>query len=92
MDVITSGSEAAVTPGPKRYAVSPEMQRRLDAAFVYHPPKDDQADRYRDIRQEAYLLAVCVVQRTPSGREQSLALTKLEEAVFFANAAIARNE
>ena len=33
-----------------------------------------------------------IVTLTPKSREQSLALTKLEEAIMHANSAIARNE
>ena len=65
-----------------------ELQRR----FTYHPPKDTQLDRYRLIRREARELAMRIINQTPVSREQSLAITKLEEAVFWANAAIARNE
>ena len=37
-------------------------------------------------------MARCILDRTPKSREQSLALTKLEEAIMWANASIARNE
>lgn len=37
--------------------------------------------------EAVWLLGIC-----PDSRELSTALTKLEEAVFWANAAIARNE
>lgn len=37
-------------------------------------------------------LAYMICQNTPTSREQSLALTNLEQAIFWANAAIARNE
>jgi hypothetical protein len=36
--------------------------------------------------------ALIVTDLVPDGRERALALTKLEEAVFWANAAIARGE
>jgi hypothetical protein len=35
--------------------------------------------------------ASLIVERVPGGREQALALTKLEEVVMWANAGIARN-
>lgn len=60
--------------------------------FTYHPPFGDQPQRYEDIRRNAYTLAGFLVSSCPGSRELSLALTKLEEAVFWANAAIARNE
>ena len=74
------------------YEISDEMQKRLDNDFTYHSPDGDQADRYLVIRGEAKKLAETIVKLTPPSREQSVALTKLEEAVFWANAAIARNE
>ena len=62
--------------------------------FTYHAPKPElaQLERYASLRDAARQLALLIVESTPGSREQSLALTKLEEAVFFANAAIARHE
>ena len=65
---------------------------QIESAFTYHPPKGDQAQRYVAIRDEAKAFAFHIVETTPASREQSLALTALEEAVMWANAAIARNE
>jgi hypothetical protein len=64
----------------------------LDKRFTYHAPKADQPKRYEQIRQNAYVLANLIEQTCPESREKSLAITKLEEVVFWANAAIARNE
>jgi hypothetical protein len=64
----------------------------LSNRFTYHPPTDGQAERYTEIRKAAHDLALLVQRHTPGSREQSLALTKIEEGVFWANAAIARNE
>lgn len=66
--------------------------KELDTRFTHHPPKGDQPDRYTAIQQQAKELAKKIVYSTPESREQSLALTKLEEAVMWANASIARNE
>lgn len=65
---------------------------RIKNNFTYHPPKDDQTNRYEAIRNNAGELALLINEATPASREQSLSLTALEEAVFWANAAIARNE
>lgn len=43
------------------------------------------------VRGACKVTAQVVLNVTPASREQSLALTKLEEAMFWANAAIARN-
>lgn len=60
--------------------------------FTFHPAKGDQAQRYETIRSMALELAAVLNQIAPDSRELSLAVTKLEEVVFWANAAIARNE
>jgi ubiquinone biosynthesis protein Coq4 len=60
--------------------------------FTYHAPQGDQAERYGEIRAKALEFAELICERTVASREQSLALTKLDEVVFFANAAIARRE
>jgi hypothetical protein len=60
--------------------------------FTYHAPKGDQPDRYEHIRRAGLSFATLVNEYSPASREQSLAFTHLEEAVMWANAAIARNE
>lgn len=67
-------------------------KEQIENAFTYHPPKGDQAERYVKIRDKAKELALLIDEITPSSREQSVALTHLETATFWANAAIARNE
>lgn len=69
-----------------------KMQSRLDNDYVYHAPKPGQTERYQAIRDKAKELAILIASDTPASREQSTALTHLETAVMFANAAIARNE
>lgn len=68
----------------------------LDKRFTYHPVKTDgpwpQDARYVEMRQRARDLAEFVNRATPDSREKLLAITHLEEAVMWANAAIARNE
>ena len=68
-----------------------KVQQQIETAFTYHAPNADQQPRYAQIRDQAKELAVLIAKETPSSREQSLALTNLEEAVMWANAAIARN-
>lgn len=68
------------------------LKQEISIRFTYHPPKGDQAERYVKLRDRARELAVEIAALTPDSREQSLALTALEESVFWANAAIARRE
>lgn len=74
------------------YEVTTVTGKMLENNFRYHSPIDDQPDRYVHLREMAKELAYTIVRNTPPSREQSLALTNLEQAIFWANAAIARNE
>lgn len=70
----------------------------LDKRFNYHAPMEHtrsgstQVERYTAFRAESRKLAGKIIEFSLASREQSLALTKLEEAVMWFNAAIARNE
>jgi len=77
---------------PAKYEINENTKKQIQNNFTYHPPKDDQQGRYVTIRDEAKNLAMLIAEQTPSSREQSLAITNLEQAIFWANAAIARNE
>jgi len=74
------------------YIATPKMVEQIDNNFTYHPPIGTQQERYVDLRETAKGLAYKACNNCPTSRELSLALTKLEEFVFWANAAIARNE
>jgi hypothetical protein len=63
----------------------------LNNRFKYHPPRDvATANAHEYVRASAYGLAMDINDLVPDGREKSLAITKLEEALMWANAAIAR--
>lgn len=64
----------------------------LDRRFHGHYVSQDAVTRLDAVRAAGRALAVTVAQMAPEGREQALALTKIEEAVFWANAGIAREE
>ncbi len=63
-----------------------------DNIFTYHAPKDGQSERYVLLREKAKELALLMNTCCPESRELSVARTNLEQATFWANAAIARNE
>lgn len=68
--------------------ISPE---EIVKRFTHHPAKDnEQTKRYAEIRETGKVLAQMILRCTPESREQSLAITSLEEAVMWTNAAIAR--
>lgn len=63
----------------------------INNRFTYHPLKPGQPDIYQDLRDEAKKLAYQINDKCPESREKSLAVTKLEEAIMWANASIARH-
>lgn len=64
----------------------------LDTVYTYHAPIGTQQKRYESLREKGKELAALILESTPKSREQSVALTHLETAIMWANAAIARNE
>ncbi|MDY7224654.1 Acb2/Tad1 domain-containing protein [Halalkalibacterium halodurans] len=67
------------------------MNQQIENNFTYHPPKEGQPEKYTAIREKAKELALLIDQECPNSREKSLAITRLEEVVMWANASIARN-
>jgi len=65
--------------------------KTIENNFKYHAPKEGQPEKYVVIRELAKQFANAVQDIVPESREKSLAFTKIEEAVMWANAGIARN-
>lgn len=59
--------------------------------FGYHPATPETIPLHENVRALSLELAVIFDQGLPEGREKALALTKLQEAAMWANAAIACN-
>jgi len=59
--------------------------------FTYHAPTPEQISTYETLRQQGKILALFINELCPPSREASLALTNVEQAIFWANAAIARS-
>ena len=74
------------------YSITDDQRKRLENDFTYHKPTESQVPRYESIRARAKDYAEFLMTMCPPSRELSLALTHLETAVMFANAAISRNE
>ena len=72
-------------------ALSDKQKADLDSRFSYHEMKEGQEEQLDIIRQGIVIVAIAITQHCPPCREMSLALTHLEEAMFFADAAIVRN-
>ena len=67
------------------------MLTEIGHRFAHHPPKDDETiRRHEGVRDLCGDLATYFAAHLPESREKSLAMTKLEEAMFWANASIAR--
>lgn len=66
------------------------MNNDLEVRFTYHSPNAEQATKYPMIRTKAKEMAYLIEELVPEGRERSLALTKLEEVMMWANAGISR--
>lgn len=67
------------------------MERaELENRFTYHAPSEGQPEKYEALRSKGSELAQLIVDTVPESREQALALTKIEEAIMWANAGVAR--
>ncbi len=67
---------------------SAELNRR----FQHHAPDAQRISKHETVRGMLTQVAAGLDTLIPEGSEKSLALTKLEETMFWANAAIARED
>jgi len=66
-------------------------QSDVDRIFDSHPPKDESEALAHEQVRAAFKDMAKVMSNLPAGRERSLVMTKLEEASFYAHAAIGRD-
>jgi len=64
-------------------------EHAIKQAFTYHKPQGTQENRYVALRVAHRELAEMIVELTPAGPEQTLAIRKLEECSMWGNKAIA---
>jgi len=64
----------------------------LENRFSHHPPRGDQLARYAAIRSACLQLAITISAHCPPSRERNQAIDAIEDAMFGANASIARHE
>lgn len=70
---------------------TPATSADIDNRFSYHPATTDETKaKHEQVRELCKSLADELDEMLPPSREKSLAITKLEEAMFWANAGIAR--
>lgn len=64
----------------------------LENRFSFHPATTEETKQaHETIRNQCLRHATDLSNQLPESREKSLALTHLEEVMFWANAAVARN-
>lgn len=63
----------------------------IQSIVTYHPPTQSAKDAHEAVRLATAAALQRIVASVPEGRERSIAITKAEEAMFWANAGIARN-
>ena len=64
----------------------------IENCFTYHAPTPEKKDKFPILRSAARELAYIINDIVPDGREKSLAITKLQETVMWANTGIALSE
>ena len=69
---------------------SPENE--IEINFTYHIPKGNQQEKYKSLRTKSKELAYIFNELCPDSKEKELAMVRLEEALMWANASIARHE
>lgn len=62
----------------------------IENRFKWHEPTGNMPQKYAEIRNRVKVLAEFLNSELPEGREKALTFTHLEEAQFWANAAVAR--
>lgn len=72
--------------------VKPRVDVDLERKFTYHPATPEKALRFTVLREHAKAFGMLIKEACPDGRERAIAITKLEELIMWANAAIAREE
>jgi hypothetical protein len=63
----------------------------LNNRFTFHSANPVSAALYEEIRGKAREYALWLNSVLPEGRDKSLAITHLEEVVFWSNASVARD-
>ena len=66
-------------------------QGEVDRIFDSHPPETEDERLAHEQVRDAFKRIAIIMSNLPNGRERAIVLTKLEEASFFAHAAIGRN-
>lgn len=82
--------EPEVRIAEKEIAAKAGMAQRVYNDLSHHEVGVGAIAEMEELRGFALDLSIAVLNRVPPGREQASALTKVEEALFHANAGISR--
>lgn len=69
-----------------------DLHERIRNDFTNHPPVGDTGATLDEVTARCIDFADWLIDNVPGGREQSLALTNLEQVSMWAKAGIARNQ
>lgn len=85
--MVLPGSDPTLTPDSS-------LLKELRSRFVHYPAKNDQTGKIMEsIRAGCWELANDISHKVPTDtREFAIAVTHLEQCMFWANAAIARHQ
>ena len=72
-------------------SLTKQQSEYLTRCFAYHAPTGGKAEKHAAAREACLQAAIHITNLCPEGRELSIAITKHEEAMVWANAGIARN-
>lgn len=70
--------------------ITPGTQEDIDNRFAFHAADTVKREQHAAIRDACKGAAQEITKLCPASRETSLAITKLEEAMMWGNAALAR--
>lgn len=72
-------------------SITQQQADDLGNRFAYHYPTGGKAAKHEEVREACLRVATELTNVCPEGRELSVALKSLEDAMMWANASIARN-
>lgn len=71
---------------------TPENQNEVNNRFTYHPPTPEKTPVYNQLMKQGKEVANTILREVPEGRERSIALTKIEEAVLWAAKGLSKQD
>lgn len=87
-----TSTEPAAPQESASKALDEQLKQLWDWNFTNHTPTPDAIKKMEGLRSTAKAMKDAIIAMSPHSRERSLALTNLEQVVFYSVAAIARTE